>query len=193
MRFRSFLPIDEGELVGLIGPNGAGKTTVFNLITGVYRPTGGRDRFAGNPSSVIAPTELPPAASPGRFRIFGSSVRSPFSTTFAPPATCTFGTEFPSALLRGRIRPRGERDRHEHRGVARDLWLGRGARFSCRACPTAISAGWKSSARSPPGQNFSARRTGRRNEPDRENRADEADPIHAGEISASPFFSSSTT
>jgi len=39
--------IDEGELVGLIGPNGAGKTTVFNLITGVYRPTGGRIRFAG--------------------------------------------------------------------------------------------------------------------------------------------------
>lgn len=32
----------EGETVGLIGPNGAGKTTLFNLITGVYRPDGGR-------------------------------------------------------------------------------------------------------------------------------------------------------
>lgn len=30
------------ELVGLIGPNGAGKTTVFNLISGIYRPTQGR-------------------------------------------------------------------------------------------------------------------------------------------------------
>lgn len=39
------------ELVGLIGPNGAGKTTVFNLITGVYRPTAGRIAFAGK--SVI--------------------------------------------------------------------------------------------------------------------------------------------
>ena len=39
--------IGEGELVGLIGPNGAGKTTVFNLITGVYQPTGGRISFAG--------------------------------------------------------------------------------------------------------------------------------------------------
>jgi len=29
------------ELVGLIGPNGAGKTTVFNLLTGVYKPTEG--------------------------------------------------------------------------------------------------------------------------------------------------------
>lgn len=35
------LILREGDLVGLIGPNGAGKTTVFNLITGVYRPTGG--------------------------------------------------------------------------------------------------------------------------------------------------------
>lgn len=35
------MEIGESELVGLIGPNGAGKTTVFNLITGVYRPTEG--------------------------------------------------------------------------------------------------------------------------------------------------------
>ena len=39
--------IKEGGLVGLIGPNGAGKTTVFNLITGVYRPTAGSITFAG--------------------------------------------------------------------------------------------------------------------------------------------------
>lgn len=35
------LEIKEGQLYGLIGPNGAGKTTIFNLLTGVYRPTDG--------------------------------------------------------------------------------------------------------------------------------------------------------
>ena len=35
------IEIKEGELVGLIGPNGAGKTTIFNLLTGVYKPTDG--------------------------------------------------------------------------------------------------------------------------------------------------------
>ena len=39
--------IRERELAGLIGPNGAGKTTVFNMITGVYRPTSGKIMFAG--------------------------------------------------------------------------------------------------------------------------------------------------
>ncbi|MBO2519522.1 ABC transporter ATP-binding protein [Limnochorda sp.] len=51
------LQVPEGELTALIGPNGAGKTTVFNLITGVYRPTGGRILFDGQ--DLVG---LPPAA-----------------------------------------------------------------------------------------------------------------------------------
>ena len=35
------IKIEKGSLYGLIGPNGAGKTTVFNLLTGVYKPTEG--------------------------------------------------------------------------------------------------------------------------------------------------------
>lgn len=35
------LHIEKGQLYGLIGPNGAGKTTVFNMLTGVYKPTDG--------------------------------------------------------------------------------------------------------------------------------------------------------
>ena len=33
--------IEKGQLYGLIGPNGAGKTTIFNMLTGVYKPTDG--------------------------------------------------------------------------------------------------------------------------------------------------------
>jgi branched-chain amino acid transport system ATP-binding protein len=43
------LALEAGQLYGLIGPNGAGKTTVFNVITGVYRPTGGDIVFEGQP------------------------------------------------------------------------------------------------------------------------------------------------
>jgi branched-chain amino acid transport system ATP-binding protein len=39
--------IPTGTIVSLIGPNGAGKTTFFNMLTGVYKPTGGRVIFAG--------------------------------------------------------------------------------------------------------------------------------------------------
>ena len=52
------LQIGEHELVGLIGPNGAGKTTVFNLITGVYQPTGGAISFQGRPTADLKPHQL---------------------------------------------------------------------------------------------------------------------------------------
>jgi len=39
--------LEEGQIVALIGPNGAGKTTLVNLITGVYRASGGRIAFRG--------------------------------------------------------------------------------------------------------------------------------------------------
>ncbi|HOC52493.1 MAG TPA: ABC transporter ATP-binding protein [Caldisericia bacterium] len=42
------IDLPEGSLWGLIGPNGAGKTTIFNLITGVYKPTEGKILFEGN-------------------------------------------------------------------------------------------------------------------------------------------------
>ncbi|WP_210282237.1 branched-chain amino acid ABC transporter ATP-binding protein/permease [Mesorhizobium sp. RMAD-H1] len=51
--------IKAGEIVGLIGPNGAGKSTMFNLLTGVLRPSAGEIRFQGAridglPSRAIA-------------------------------------------------------------------------------------------------------------------------------------------
>ena len=52
------LEIRRGELYGLIGPNGAGKTTVFNLLTGVYKPTAGRILLCGEDITGKAPAEI---------------------------------------------------------------------------------------------------------------------------------------
>ncbi|MBV8225069.1 MAG: ABC transporter ATP-binding protein [Verrucomicrobia bacterium] len=49
------MEIHKGELVGLIGPNGAGKTTVFNMVTGVYRPTEGDVCLAGERLNGLKP------------------------------------------------------------------------------------------------------------------------------------------
>ncbi|HHV47236.1 MAG TPA: ABC transporter ATP-binding protein [Tissierellia bacterium] len=47
--------IKKGQIVGLIGPNGAGKTTIFNVVTGVYKPTEGRVIFnAGDKEHIIS-------------------------------------------------------------------------------------------------------------------------------------------
>lgn len=35
------LNVEKGELIAVIGPNGAGKTTIFNMLTGIYKPTKG--------------------------------------------------------------------------------------------------------------------------------------------------------
>jgi branched-chain amino acid transport system ATP-binding protein len=69
------LRIDEGELVGLIGPNGAGKTTVFNVITGVYTPTEGHIRFAGQKIDGLRPHAIAKRGITRTFqniRLFGS-------------------------------------------------------------------------------------------------------------------------
>ena len=41
------LEVAEGELLGIIGPNGAGKTSLFNLFSGLYRPTAGSIELNG--------------------------------------------------------------------------------------------------------------------------------------------------
>ncbi len=52
------MDIADGELYGLIGPNGAGKTTVFNLLTGVYKPTEGTVFLDGKDITGLSTTMI---------------------------------------------------------------------------------------------------------------------------------------
>jgi branched-chain amino acid transport system ATP-binding protein len=52
------MSVNEGQIVGLIGPNGAGKTTIFNLITGVLKPTKGKIVFDGKDITGKEPYEV---------------------------------------------------------------------------------------------------------------------------------------
>lgn len=49
------LEIEKGEILGLIGPNGAGKTTIFNVVTGVYKPTHGHVYLKEQPIDNFEP------------------------------------------------------------------------------------------------------------------------------------------
>lgn len=52
------MEIEPGQVRGLIGPNGAGKTTIFNLITGIYRPTEGKVLLDGKNLVGLQPYDI---------------------------------------------------------------------------------------------------------------------------------------
>jgi branched-chain amino acid transport system ATP-binding protein len=52
------LTLAQGELKGLIGPNGAGKSTVFNLISGLYKPSDGRVFHQGEEITGLKPDRV---------------------------------------------------------------------------------------------------------------------------------------
>ncbi|MBA3827168.1 MAG: ABC transporter ATP-binding protein [Ktedonobacterales bacterium] len=96
------LDVKQGQIFSVIGPNGAGKTTVFNLITGIYKPTSGQILLGGKSIAGKTPDNVLRAGVARTFqniRLFnnmtvlenvlvGQHVRLPgdlFSVVFHPP------------------------------------------------------------------------------------------------------------
>jgi len=52
------LDVVQGSVHGLIGPNGSGKSTMMNVLTGIYRPTGGAVEFGGSIISGKTPSTI---------------------------------------------------------------------------------------------------------------------------------------
>jgi branched-chain amino acid transport system ATP-binding protein len=125
IRFGGLVAVNEldmavrpGEIYGLIGPNGAGKTTIFNLLTGVYRPTAGEIHFQGKRTDGLRPYEI---AALGVSRTFQNIRLFPSMTVLENVMTaCHIHTR--QSLLDAVLRtPRYARDEAEHRDFCMEL------------------------------------------------------------------------
>jgi branched-chain amino acid transport system ATP-binding protein len=122
--------VPEGMFVSIIGPNGAGKTSLFNLLSGLYRPTAGRVFLRGADLTALSPAArarrglgrsfqlttifpgLPTlenarlaaqAARPGNFSLWRSAARDRAAQERASWALETVGLSGKDAILAGSL------------------------------------------------------------------------------------------
>ena len=112
------LEVKRGEILALIGPNGAGKTTVFNVVTGVYKPTNGKINFLGteiNKQKRFQITKMGVARTFQNIRLWGDM------TTIENVITATEGHK-KSGLLGALFgMPRARREERENRSRALEI------------------------------------------------------------------------
>jgi branched-chain amino acid transport system ATP-binding protein len=112
------MSVQRGEIYGLIGPNGAGKTTVFNLLTGVYKPTSGEIYFQGKRIDGLRSYEI---SRRGVSRTFQNIRLFPSMSVLENVMTACH-RHAKQNLLDAILRlPRFERDEREHREFALEL------------------------------------------------------------------------
>jgi branched-chain amino acid transport system ATP-binding protein len=112
------LEIKKGELYGLIGPNGAGKTTVFNILTGVYKPTSGRFYLCGEDITGKAPADV---NKKGIARTF-QNIRLFNNLTVIENVMVGLSNQIPCSVFESIIRlPRHKKSEKEARARAHEL------------------------------------------------------------------------
>ncbi|MET0748527.1 MAG: ABC transporter ATP-binding protein [Rhizobium sp.] len=81
--------VRQGDFLGLIGPNGAGKTTVFNVVSGVLRPSAGSVRFLGQDISGLPANRI---VRRGLSRTFQAATLYPDATVIENAVRGTYAT-----------------------------------------------------------------------------------------------------
>jgi len=112
------LTVGEREIVALIGPNGAGKSTVFNVITGVYAPSGGDVLFKDKSVAGLTPHVI---ANRGIGRTFQSLRLFHNMTVLENVLAATYGATRAApweSILR---LPRARREEREARELAAEV------------------------------------------------------------------------
>jgi neutral amino acid transport system ATP-binding protein len=99
------LSIAPGTVHALVGPNGAGKTTLFNVVTGFYRPHGGRVRFDGQPVTGLPPHRLARMGLVRTFQITKALAAMPVIDNMMLAAPAQPGERLSNVLLRPRAAP----------------------------------------------------------------------------------------
>ena len=112
------MAVRPGEIYGLIGPNGAGKTTVFNLLTGVYKPTSGEIYFQGQRVDGLRPYQI---SRRGVSRTFQNIRLFPGMSVLENVMTACHRHARQNVLDAVLRTPRYGRDEREHRDFSMEL------------------------------------------------------------------------
>ena len=112
------MSVERGEIYGLIGPNGAGKTTIFNLLTGVYKPTSGEIYFQGKRIDGLRSYEI---SRRGVSRTFQNIRLFPSMSVLENVMTACHRHAKQNLVDAVFRLPRFERDEREHREFALEL------------------------------------------------------------------------
>jgi branched-chain amino acid transport system ATP-binding protein len=112
------LEVQEREVVSVIGPNGAGKTTLFNVITGIYDPSGGDLVFAGESLVGRSPTAITRA---GIARTFQSLRLFLNMSVIENVMAATYGHTRATPIEQILRLPRSRREEREARALAEEV------------------------------------------------------------------------